>query len=41
MIDDVAEYCEGAEATGMLAVQYRSVEQVMSALRPILAYNAD
>ena len=35
-VDDIAEYCDGAVATGMRAVQYRSFEQLKHELDKIL-----
>ena len=36
MIDDIAEYCAGAEAAGMQAIQYASMEQAVGDLAAML-----
>ena len=36
MIDDIAEFCEGARQVGMQAIQYKTNQQIMSDLNTLL-----
>lgn len=36
MVDDIADFCRGAEQVGMQAVQYSSIDQVIGALAALL-----